>query len=180
MAGGLVDRSGDSGRGMGSQTLARGFRCPRTMALRGSCPPARVAAVLAPAALVEYVMSSIAVAHLSAEERALLDRYVEVLVGELGDELRAVWLFGSRARGEDTGEESDVDVLVLVDDDSWARKERIRALLHGTAAELGVKAVGWLFAIHVHTLGWLRDRRRIGSFFIDEVDRDKVVLAGRA
>jgi predicted nucleotidyltransferase len=124
-------------------------------------------------------MSSTALARLSAGERALLDRYVEVLAGELGDELRAVWLFGSRARGEDTGDESDVDVLVLVDDDSWIRKERIRALLHSVAAELGVDD-GWSFSIHVHTPVWLRDRRQIGSFFIGEVDRDKVVLVGRA
>lgn len=31
--------------------------------------------------------------------------------------------------GEDVGEHSDVDVLVLVDDDSWPAKERIRGLL---------------------------------------------------
>ena len=99
---------------------------------------------------------------------------------QLGEELGAVWLFGSRARGEDTGEESDVDVLVLVDDDSWARKERIRALLHDTARELDLDAVAWSFSVHVHTPVWLRQRREIRSFFIKEVDRDKVVVAGHS
>ena len=125
-------------------------------------------------------MSFAASARLSQGELTLLDRYVEALASQLGEELGAVWLFGSRARGEDTGEESDVDLLVLVDDDSWARKERIRALLHDTARELDLDAVAWSFSVHVHTPAWLRQRREIRSFFINEVDRDKVVLAGQS
>jgi predicted nucleotidyltransferase len=35
---------------------------------------------------------------LSADERTLLDRFVSELRARLGDELRAIWLFGSRAR----------------------------------------------------------------------------------
>lgn len=97
----------------------------------------------------------------------------------MGKALEAIWLFGSRARGEDTGEESDVDVLVLVDDDSWPCKESIRALLHATAHELEMDHVAWSFSIHVHTPEWLRQRREIRSFFIEEVDRDKVVIVGR-
>jgi len=125
-------------------------------------------------------MSFAASARLSQGELTLLDRYVEALASQLGEELGAVWLFGSRARGEDTGEESDVDLLVLVDDDSWARKERIRALLHDTARELDLDAVAWSFSVHVHTPAWLRQRREIRSFFINEVDRDKVVVAGHS
>ena len=73
-----------------------------------------------------------------------------------------------------------MDVLVLVDDDSWARKEGIRALLHETAHELELDEVAWSFSVHVHTPAWLRRRREIRSFFIEEVDRDKVVVAGQA
>lgn len=124
-------------------------------------------------------MSSSASAKLSDGERALLDRYVEALVSELGEELGAVWLFGSRARGQGLGLESDVDILVLVADDSWSRKERIRALLHGTAHELGLDDVAWSFSIHVHTPAWLHRRREIRSFFIQEVESDKIVLAGQ-
>jgi len=125
-------------------------------------------------------MSSAASARLSHGELTLLDWYVDALASQLGKDLRAVWLFGSRARGEDTGDESDVDVLVLVEDDSWARKERIRALLHDTAHELELDDVAWSFSVHVHTPAWLRQRREIRSFFIAEVDRDKVVVAGHS
>lgn len=125
-------------------------------------------------------MSSIASAWLSRGERTLLDRYSAALASQLGEELRAVWLFGSRARGEMTGDESDVDLLVLVDDDSWSRKERIRAQLHHTAHELGLDGVAWSFSVHVHTPAWLRQRREIQSFFIEEVDRDKVVVVGQS
>ncbi len=127
-----------------------------------------------------FGMSSTPSARLSRGERTLLDRYVAALSSEFGEELRAIWLFGSRARGEDTGDESDVDVLVLVDDDSWACKERIRALLHEAAHELELDDVAWSFAVHVHTPAWLRQRREIRSFFINEVDRDKVVVAGQS
>lgn len=36
------------------------------------------------------------------------------------------------------------------------------------------------YSVHVHDEKWLRGRREIESFFIGEVDRDKVVLAGSA
>lgn len=47
--------------------------------------------------------------------RAALDRYAARLRERFGDRLREVRLFGSFARGE-ANEDSDVDVLVLVDD----------------------------------------------------------------
>jgi hypothetical protein len=34
--------------------------------------------------------------------------------------------------------------------------------------------------VHVQSPGWLAQRRVIGSFFVGEVDRDKVVLWGSA
>jgi len=34
------------------------------------------------------------------------------------------------------------------------------------------------FSVQVHDPAWLEQRREIRSFFIQEVDRDKVVLAG--
>ncbi len=110
----------------------------------------------------------------------LLERFVEHLRVDLGDDLHAVWLFGSRARGERPGQESDVDVLVLVADASWPAKMRVRELLDVQARELGLEALVWSFSIHVNTPDWLAQRREIDSFFIAEVDRDKVVVSGSA
>jgi hypothetical protein len=36
------------------------------------------------------------------------------------------------------------------------------------------------YSAHVHDPEWLQSRRAIESFFIQEVDRDKIVLAGSA
>jgi predicted nucleotidyltransferase len=123
-------------------------------------------------------MSSLAKASLSIEERTLLEHFIQRLRLRLGNELSAVWLFGSRARGEQPARDSDVDVLVLVEDASWPAKARIHELLGTAARELGLEALVWSFSIHINTPAWLEQRREIESFFIAEVDRDKVVMSG--
>jgi predicted nucleotidyltransferase len=123
-------------------------------------------------------MSVLAESTLSADERLLLERYAAELERRLADDLHAVWLFGSRARGERPGADSDVDVLVLVEDASWDGRMRVRAMLDDAARELNLGAVAWDFSIHVHTPAWLAQRREIESFFIAEVDRDKISLGG--
>jgi predicted nucleotidyltransferase len=115
---------------------------------------------------------------LTRDEHRLLERFVVELRELLGDELSAVWLFGSRARGEPAGEDSDIDLLVLAGDASWDAKERIHGALAAAAADLDLAAVAWDLSIHVHTPEWLHGRREIRSFFIAEVDRDRVVLHG--
>ena len=61
----------------------------------------------------------------------VLGPVIEVLRNGLGDNLAAVVLFGSRARGE-AGPESDWDLLVIAEnlpDSPWQRQKRILALL---------------------------------------------------
>jgi predicted nucleotidyltransferase len=123
-------------------------------------------------------MTVLAETSLMADERALIERFAEELRLRLKDELHAVWLFGSRARGEEPSEESDVDVLVLVDDASWDGRMLVRQMLDDAARELGLEALTWSFSVHVHTPAWLAQRREIRSFFIAELDRDKVLLGG--
>lgn len=123
-------------------------------------------------------MTVLAETSLGADERALIERFVEELRLRLKDELHAVWLFGSRARGEGPSQESDVDLLVLVDDASWDGRMLVRKMLDDAARELGLQALTWSFSVHVHTPGWLAQRREIRSFFIAELDRDKVLLCG--
>jgi predicted nucleotidyltransferase len=125
-------------------------------------------------------MLSLADASLGADERVLLESFVEKLEGRLGKGLHGVWLFGSRARGEHTSGESDVDVLVLVEDASWAGKTVVHDILDEVARDMGLLGVRWTFSIHINTPAWLAQRREVGSFFIAEVDRDKIVLGGEA
>jgi predicted nucleotidyltransferase len=122
-------------------------------------------------------MTTLAETSLADEERALVERFVGELRTRLADELHEVWLFGSRARGEEPTRESDVDVLVLVDDASWDGRMLVRKVLDEAASDLGLDALPWSFSVHVHTPAWLAERREIRSFFVAELDRDKVVLA---
>lgn len=118
---------------------------------------------------------------LSAGERALLEAFVDELRRREPETLSAVWLFGSRARGEPAAHgDSDVDVLVIVDGASWNGHMAVNAMLHECAQRLGLERLTPWFSVHVETPDWLAQRREIRSFFIGEVDRDKVVLYERA
>jgi predicted nucleotidyltransferase len=110
----------------------------------------------------------------------MLDR----LSDDLGDDLLAVWLFGSRARGEADVEEldpdrrSDVDLMVVVDPgrDAARLKWELGPHLEAIADEEGDSPV--FYSPLFYDSDQLRERRRIQSFFVQEVDRDKVVLLG--
>lgn len=121
-------------------------------------------------------MRSLARATLSDRERRALARFVETLRAELGDDLRSVWLYGSRARAEQPGPESDVDVLVVSERGLWADLRRVRRLLDEAAEGEGLEPTD--FSAQIGDPAWLAQRRAIASFFIAEVDRDKIVLAG--
>jgi predicted nucleotidyltransferase len=118
-------------------------------------------------------------ASLSPDERALLRRFAQLLGERLGPDLRAVWLFGSRARGEPPHEDSDVDVLVIVADGSPAGQRPVGRAFDDAAREPDLERITPWFSVHIHDDRWLAGRRQIGSFFIAEVDRDKVQVSCR-
>jgi predicted nucleotidyltransferase len=122
--------------------------------------------------------SALDAAALSAPERRTVERFVAALQGELGEDLRAVWLYGSRARGERPHPESDVDLLVIAEG-GHERYSRLAMDLSAQAAYAEDESP-FAYSVHVHDPDWLRGRREIESFFIAEVDRDKLVLAGSA
>lgn len=130
--------------------------------------------------------NALAAATLSDPERRAMQRFVALLGEELGEDLRALWLYGSRARGEanlaetDIDRMSDIDLLLIVDAsrgwDPYGRE--IIPMIDAAADAEGISPV-W-FSAFVRDPEWLRGRRKIESFFIQEVDRDKIVLAGSA
>lgn len=114
-------------------------------------------------------------AQLSERERRVVEHFAARLDEELGGDLRGLWLYGSRAR-RTAHPESDVDLLVIADGgrDRYGR-------IAGDLSEQAAIAEGespFNYSVHVHDPGWLQGRRAIESFFIQEVDRDKIVLAG--
>jgi len=110
---------------------------------------------------------------LNDAERRTLGRFVSLLEERLGDDLVAVWLYGSRARGEPRREESDVDVMIVTrqGDGDW---DLVNRALSQAAEDEGANPF-W-FSLQLFDPEWLEGRRRIRSFYIQEVDRDKVDL----
>jgi predicted nucleotidyltransferase len=121
-------------------------------------------------------MGTLTQASLSAAERRVLERLVRSLQEELGPHLHAVWLYGSRARGEEPHAESDVDLLVVSDRGRPEDGLRVIELVDAAAEAEG--ATPALFSTLVYTPERIAQRREIRSFFMQEVDRDKIVLYG--
>ena len=121
-------------------------------------------------------MSVLAEASLSDAEHRVLERLGSALEAEFGSRLRSVWLYGSRARGEEPHPESDVDLLVVLDRSSMDDDHRVYDIVWSAAEKVGVSPV--LFSTLVYDVDRIAQRREIRSFFIQEVDRDKIVLFG--
>jgi Polymerase beta, Nucleotidyltransferase len=120
----------------------------------------------------------LAPASLTPAERRVVERLVVLLRDALGPNLHAIWLYGSRARGETPHPESDIDLMVFAEGSRWQIGQTAIELAYEIAPAEGVSPV-W-FSFSIKTAEWLRGRREIRSFFIAEVDRDKLVLYGSA
>jgi predicted nucleotidyltransferase len=124
------------------------------------------------------ISDTLAGASLSDAERRVVERLVDLLREELGSDLHAIWLFGSRARGETPHSESDIDLMVIADGGEarhWARAYQLTE----EAADAEGQSPVW-YSATIRDPEWLRGRREIRSFFIAEVDRDKRILYGGA
>jgi predicted nucleotidyltransferase len=121
-------------------------------------------------------MHGLATATLSAPERRVVERLVESLQAVLGSHLRSVWLYGSRARGDHPGEDSDVDLLVV--STRGAKDDDLLVIELAIAAALEEGGNPFAFSVKLYDPELIARRREIGSFFMQEVDREKIVLAG--
>lgn len=119
-------------------------------------------------------MRSLDQATLGSDERAVLERFAATLRERLDGELHATWLFGSRARGESVDALSDIDVLVITDRAGWHDTAPIYQALHDAARDVSSPDLAWTFSLHVHDRVWLADRRAVHSFFVADVDRDRI------
>lgn len=128
-------------------------------------------------AMEQATANQLTAAQLTESERRTVEHFAARLNNELGSDLRALWLYGSRARGT-SHPESDVDLLVIAD----GGRERYGRIAGDLSEEVAI-AEGespFNYSVHVHDPGWLQGRRAIESFFIREVDQDKIVLVGSA
>ncbi len=82
-------------------------------------------------------MSSERLSHLTSNERAALDVFVARLREQYGDQVVRVVLFGSKARG-DSDAESDLDVLIVLNDGDWRFKDAVALVAYEPMIEHGV------------------------------------------
>lgn len=123
-------------------------------------------------------------AALTERERRVVERLLPDLRRLLGADLLAVWLYGSRARGDadleetDPDRRSDVDLMAIVDPsrDASAVSWEAYPLVEAAADAEGDSPV--FYSLRFYDSEYLRGRREIRSFFFQEVDRDKIVLHG--
>ncbi len=85
--------------------------------------------------MVAPITAEVALARLTADERRWVEDLRDRLRDAYGPRIRDLRLFGSRARGE-SHEESDLDVLVLLDDGDFATHMAIVDLAMSIAPEL--------------------------------------------
>lgn len=82
---------------------------------------------------------------LTQKEEQSLKRFKAILKDRFGSEIKSVFLFGSKARG-DSHRDSDIDVLVITRHETWELKEDIgriaTKILLADAVYLSVKVFG--------------------------------------
>jgi hypothetical protein len=129
---------------------------------------------------------ALASAMLRDAERRTVARLIDRFREELAEHLLAVWLYGSRARGDADLEathvdlRSDVDLMLVVDPESgWTHFGGQAIPLVTEVAEAEGESP-LTYSVIIYDSDWLRNRREIRAFFIQDVDRDKLVLYGSA
>jgi predicted nucleotidyltransferase len=68
--------------------------------------------------------------HLTPNEQKAIEEAVKALAHEHTSLVRFVALFGSKARG-DFHEESDIDLLIIIESDDWKTRDQIRDPIFG-------------------------------------------------
>jgi predicted nucleotidyltransferase len=109
-------------------------------------------------------------AWLTPAESAAVSDFLNAVREILGDDLRAVRLFGSRARGEGTPD-SDLDLALIVTPDGRARRHAVYDLAFDVGLRHGVQLAPTLMT--EATLDMLRSRERM---LAHELDRDGIPL----
>jgi predicted nucleotidyltransferase len=108
---------------------------------------------------------------LTTDEQAWLDTYRKALDKKHPGAVQQMLIYGSKARGQ-AHAESDLDVLLIVNDDAEAKKRELRRIGYLLAAKTDV-----LPSILAYTQEEWESRRRSGSTFRKAVERDGVRVA---
>ncbi|MSP24305.1 MAG: nucleotidyltransferase domain-containing protein [Myxococcales bacterium] len=105
--------------------------------------------------------------------RAAIERFRIGVQARFGPRLRELVLFGSYARG-DADDESDVDLLVVIDELSEAERREVFDLAYDADAADREHWSG--LAPIVYSTAWAQELRRREKLLLQDVDREGVRL----
>lgn len=91
-------------------------------------------------------------AHITTQDRRAIGVLVQRLLLEHSNDILYVKLFGSKARGDDKLH-SDIDILVVVTDDDWRLKHKLRTL--GARVSLNTDVLFNLYVIDQERWTWM-------------------------
>lgn len=108
--------------------------------------------------------------HLTTRERAAVQAFLQRLLHSYHQIVQRTVLFGSKARG-DSEPDSDIDILIIVKEESWPLRDAISAIAARVSLEYGVligpRVIGWQ--------RWHRMQRERFSLY-ENVDREGIPL----
>jgi predicted nucleotidyltransferase len=90
--------------------------------------------------------------------------FVERARSEFDEQIEALYVFGSTARGEASGIDSDVDVLLVLADDADSTVDALHDVAYDVMLEYGP-----VVELHVLTAAEFRKARSRGDHFVDTV-----------
>ena len=109
-------------------------------------------------------------AHLDQDEKNAIDDFITRLLRVPNVHTDAVWLFGSKSRG-DFGADSDIDLLVVLKTVDWQRKDLIRLTDSRVSLEYDV-----LLNTHIISRERWKELERHNATLWREVQRDGISL----
>ena len=99
---------------------------------------------------------------------------VQFFVGKvkelLGEKLLELRLFGSKVRG-DFDEESDIDILVVIDSNDWKLKDKVCDIAADADVEYGCNISPVIYTREEH-----ERNKYFRTLFIQEVERDGILI----
>lgn len=108
--------------------------------------------------------------HLTAAERTALSQFLDGARELLGEDLLAVRLFGSRARGEG-GEGSDLDVALIVTEEGRKRRREVHGITFDVVYRHGIEVEPLVI-----TEEWMAEMARRELRLGEALEREGVVL----
>ena len=107
---------------------------------------------------------------LTKKERGVVEKFKRRVEEQFPGEIVRMFVFGSKARGDAT-EESDIDIIVVTRSDDKRLGKNIRYTGYDLEIEHGI-----VLSIQVYSEKYLNHLRNIPTQFIQNVDREAIVI----